>query len=262
MAGLAPRYQGRRGGGIEDPVEVEAAFGHVGEAGEVGREVGVFGGLDEAEVAFREGEGGIAWDGAQGGKADAGESGLDAGAVAGAGDAVEDDSADAHAGAVGVHAVSDGGRGLRLAGDVEHEKDREGEAFGEVCAGAGAAVRARDTVEEAHGAFDEEKAGALGQVVDEGGGHGPGVEVGAGLAGGGGVEGWIDVVGTGFGGAEGDAAAAEGGDEGEGDGGLAGAGAGGGDEPAEWEAHAQGADRYSRRALWNASGAWICGAWP
>ena len=58
------------------------------------------------------------------------------------------------AGVEGGEAVSDGGGGLRLARDVQHEEHGQAEAGGEVCGAAAAAWGAGYAVEQAHGAFD------------------------------------------------------------------------------------------------------------
>ena len=195
-------------------------------------------GLHQAEMALRQHQCRVTRDAAQHGQADGGQRPGHARAVPLAADAVQDHAADPHAGAVAVQAQRHGGGGLRLAGYVQHQQHRQAEPFGEVRRGAGAAGRRRHAVEQAHGALGDQEALARGgQVVQQGGRHGPAVQVGARLAGGGGVEGRVDVVGAGLRGADRDAAAAQGGDQAERDGGLAAAGARGGDEPALWRRH-------------------------
>lgn len=224
------------GGAGEDGVDVQMGFGGVGEAGEAGGEVVVFCGLDQAEVAFGQAQRGVSRQAAEDGEAEGAHGLFDAFAVAGAGGLVEDDAGDFHRGVVGGEAASGGGGGLGLAGDVQHQDYGKVEAGGEVGGGAAAAGRGLDAVEQAHGGFDDEEGavgGGLGcDAFEEDGGHGPAVEVDACSTGGCGVEGGVDVVGAGFAGADGDAAAAEGCEQGQGDGGFAAAGAGGADDEA------------------------------
>ena len=110
-----------------------------------------------------------------------------------AGDLVEDHAGDRDARVVMHAAERDRGRRLRLAGDVDHQHDRPAEQRREIGARAGVSVRARHAVEQPHRAFDDDEVGAVGRLArdlaQQRVGHGEGVEIGAGRAGRGGMEG-------------------------------------------------------------------------
>jgi hypothetical protein len=224
------------GGLGQDGVQVEGLFGEVGQAVEQGGQVVAFAGLNQAEMAFGQSDGGVPGDTAEDGHAELGHGGLDAVGVAGAAEAVEDHAGDAHGGIVGGEAAGDGGGGLGLAGDVQHQDDGQVIASGEVGGATAAAGGAGHAVEQAHGGFDDEDVrrgtGVPEYAVQQGGRHGPAVEIDAGGGGGGGVEGGVDIVRAALAGAHRKAAAAQGGEHGEGDGGFAAAGAGRADDQA------------------------------
>ena len=82
-----------------------------------------------------------------------------------AADAIEHDAADPHVRIVRGEAAHQGRRRLRLARNVDDEQHRQSKSRGKVCRRAAAAGRAGDAVEQAHGAFDDEKIGAASRLV-------------------------------------------------------------------------------------------------
>ncbi len=153
-----------------------------------------------------------------------------------AADEVEDGAGDADMVIMMHEAARDGGGGLRLAGNVHDKHDRDAMAGREGGGGPAAAGGRRDPIEQPHRRFNQHQLGVNGKVGDQGvaqaGGHRPSVEVWAGLSGGGGMEGGVDVVGAGLGGADADASAAKGGKKRQRQRGLARARAGRADDQA------------------------------
>ena len=171
-----------------DGVEVEMPLRHVRQRREVTGQRRVLARLHQAQMALRQAQRGVAWDGAQHRRP---HRCLHRVAVPGAADAVEHDAADPHRRVKAGQAVRHGGGGLRLAGHVQHQQHRQAEPGGEVGGGAGAAGWPGDAVEQAHRALDDEQIAARGfgeQSVQQRRRHRPTVQVDAGRAGGRGVE--------------------------------------------------------------------------
>ncbi len=109
-----------------------------------------------------------------------------------AADAVEREPAEAQARPVVAKTPHQRRHGLRLLGAVHHEEDRQAEHVGKVRRRARAVRR---PVEEAHHALHHQRlASRLGEIADQGGAHGIGVEIDRRASGGGGVEGRVDIV--------------------------------------------------------------------
>ena len=132
-----------RGRGGDDPVEIEIALRHVGEAVEPRGEVGVLGGLHQAEMAFRRREAGIALHGAEHRHSRRRHRIGDERLMARAADPVEHDARDPHRRIVGRKPARHRSGRLRLAGHVEHEQHRQAEPRGKVGRRAAAAGRGR-----------------------------------------------------------------------------------------------------------------------
>jgi hypothetical protein len=185
----------------------------------------VFFGRGEAEVAFGDGERGVAreptndWnagDPFDGGAADLG--------VGGAGDAIQDDGADPGVGISGVKAVHDGGGRLGHRVGIDDEDDRRAEERGAV-GGRATGVRAGASIEETHHAFDDGDVGLSlaggaavedaeeGIFVEE-----PAVERAARAAGGASVVRGVDVIGAELEGRDAEAALEEAAHDTDGDG--------------------------------------------
>ena len=136
------------------------------------------------------------------------------GSVALAADAVEDDASDAHLRPVAGEAVHEGRRARPLAADVDHQHHRPAGDRRQVGGGAGLGPPVGEcAVEQAHDALAEHQLGALGRFGHQRRqglvSHGPGVEIDAAAATGGGVEGRVDVVRPRLGGGDGDTGARE-----------------------------------------------------
>ena len=176
----------------------------------------------------------VARDGADHRNVERADGAFDRGAMAVAADTIQNDAGDANAGIEAGKAEHRGGGGLRLAGDIEHEQDRETEVDGKLGRCPLADRAGARAVEQPHGGFDDQEIGAgrrlIGDAVEERRPHGPAIEIEAGRAGSLGMEGGVDIVGPAFRGAHRQATAAKGGDERKRDRGLARAGARGGDE--------------------------------
>ena len=145
--------------------------GHdVGEAVDEGLERGVLARLDQAEVPLGQRHLGVAVHGADDRQAERARSASRTSASCRAlATWFRIDAGDAHLRVVGGEAAGDGGGGLRLAGDVEHQQHRQAVAAREVGGGAAAARRGRDAVEEAHGALDHQHVGARRLAARRGG---------------------------------------------------------------------------------------------
>ena len=166
--------------------------------GEERAQVRVLGRLHEAQMPAGQGQRRVARDHAQHRRRDV----LEAGAaqqlgVRRAGDAVEDDADHLDVLAVAAEAVDQGRDRGAHAGDVDHEQHRQAEQGGDVGRGAGAVGGA---VEQAHDAFAEQQVAAAAALLEQPGqgleAHRPGVDVVGRAAGGGVMEGRIDVVGA------------------------------------------------------------------
>ena len=150
---------------------------------------------------------------------------------------VEDHAGNVDVAPIALEAERDGGCRLGLRFDVEHEHDRpagerrevRGRAVAARAACAGAVVESHDALGDADFCIG---AGVTQQARDERRAHGPGVEVDAGAAGGGGVERRVDVVGSALEGLHGDAAPAQSAQQAERYRRLAGARSGRGDDHA------------------------------
>ena len=214
--------------------EIAIALGKLGEAMQAKLEVVVLERLHQAEVTLGEMDRLVARDGADHRNVERADGAFDRGAMAVAADTIQNDAGDANAGIEAGKAEHRCGGGLRLAGDIEHEQDRETEVDGKLGGGALADRAGASAVEQPHGGFDDQEIGAgrrlIGDAVEERRPHGPAIEIETGRAGSLGMEGRVDIVGAAFRRADRQAAAAKGGDERKRDGGLARAGARGGDE--------------------------------
>ena len=120
-----PAAGDKRRGQRHDGVEIERALDHVGQAVEMRHQVGMLAGLDQAEMALRQGERRVAQDRADDRHAERFDRLAGTAAVALAGEPVEHDAGDAHVRVVGGKALGDGRGRLRLAGDIEHQQHRQ-----------------------------------------------------------------------------------------------------------------------------------------
>ena len=147
------------------------------------------------------------------------------------GDVVQDDAGHMHILAEIPEAFCDGGHGLALTGAIKHQHHGQAEHGRQIGGGARALGRA---VEKAHDAFDDEQLGVPrggAQMAGQAGAaHGPGIEIEAGAARGGGVKGRVDVIGPHLGGGDHDAALTHQRQQREGDQRLAAVGGRSGDE--------------------------------
>ena len=217
-------------------VEIDVGGDEIGDGVEHRAEPRQLGGLDEAEMALRQGQRLAARQRAENLEAGGGDGIGGEAAVALARHAVEHHAADPHARVQRGAAGGDGGGGLRLAADVEHQQHRQAEPGGEVGGGAGLASGSDHAVEQAHRPFADQQVGAgrraPRQHADEVRRHRPGVEVEAVAAGGGCVEGGVNVVRPVLAGRNRDAGAGEGAQQAQRHHGLAAARARRGDDQA------------------------------
>ena len=88
--------EAERSGARYDRVQIEMAFGHRGKAIDQRGKIGMFAGLDEAEMALRQRQRGLARHRAENRNAERGDRVGDQRAVLFAGDAVENHAGDAH----------------------------------------------------------------------------------------------------------------------------------------------------------------------
>jgi hypothetical protein len=169
----------RSGGPCADRFEVDGAGNKGAGGGQEGVEIGVLDGLDEAQVALGERQGGDARDGAEDGHAGILQGGDQHVAVAIGAHAVEDDAGDLDVAAEIAEAAGKCCDRLALAGDVEDQHDGQAQGGGEIGGRTGGAVRA---VEQAHDAFHQEEIGrGIGEDAGDGAGpHGPGSRLGQG----------------------------------------------------------------------------------
>ena len=192
-------------------------------------EVGCLSGLDQAEMAFRQDEVGLAGEGAEHRQTDPRQARLDQAAVARARHLVEDHARDPDPGIVGGATQRHRRGRLGRARHVEHQQNRPAVAGGDVGIRPRAALARDDAVMQPHRAFgDHERRvprGEAGAGVEQGIGHGEAVEVQAGRARRRLMEGGVDIVRPAFGAAQSDAPAPERPHQREGHRGLAGAGA-------------------------------------
>ena len=234
QSGDRPLADSERGGEALNAGEVAMALGELGEAMQAKLEVVVLERLHQAEVALGEMDCLVARDGADHRNVERADGALDRGAVAVAADTIQNDAGDADARIEAGKAEHRCGGGLGLAGDVEHEKDRQAKVDGKLRGCALADRAGAGAVEQAHRRLDDQEIGSvrclIGDAVEQRRAHGPAVEIEARRARGGFVEGRVDIVGAAFGGADAQSAAAERGKQSERDRGLAGTRARGGDE--------------------------------
>ncbi len=148
----------------------------------------------------------------------------DEGTVAIAGKPVDDDAADHDIAAMAGETFDEGGDRLALPRGIDHQHHRQTEPCSKIGGRAAASDRA---VEQPHDAFDEDEVG----VASRGRGGSPaswriaqGSRLKQGLPVARFVKAWIEIVGTGLGAGDRDAAPAKRGEESEGDDGLAAAG--------------------------------------
>jgi hypothetical protein len=231
LSGRLQRVVETAGSGCEwrrqrhDDVEVERALDHVGQPVEMRHQILIFAGLDEAEMALRQIERGIAQDRADHRQADRLDRVAAKTAVTFAAQPVEHDAGHAHITVIAGKTLGDGCGRSRLSGNVEHQQHRQAVEPGEIGGRAGAARGSGNPVEQAHGAFEEDEIGIFscvaGQRVEQSRRHRPAVEIDAGKACRGGVEAWVDIVGAGFGAAHLQAAPGERAQYTDGDAGLA-----------------------------------------
>src|SRR5437879_3330172 len=121
-----------------------------GETVQPGVHVGMLLSLDESERARQPAKILVPGDSTEHRDADRGDCVCRERAVARAGDTIEDDTCYSSVGIVGREAAYNRRRGLRLAGYVDSEDDRQPIAFGQIRRGAGAARFTRGSVKEAH----------------------------------------------------------------------------------------------------------------
>ena len=154
--------------------------------------------LHEPEMAFGQGEGVAARQGADDRDAERLDRLGREPAMALAADPVEDHAGDGEPIVVGRAALDDGRGRLRLAGDVERKQDRKPHEGGDVGRGAAPSGRRGDAVEEPHRGFAERdraaRASPSREAREQRRRHRPGIEIDPGRARGCGVEGGIDVV--------------------------------------------------------------------
>ena len=122
----------QRRGACHDAVEIEMTFGHRGKPLDQRRQIGMFAGLHETEMAFGQRQRRLARHGAEDWNAERGDSVGDDSAMAFAGDAIEDHAGDAHGRIVGGKTPHHGRRRLRLPRHIEHEQHRQLEMRGEI----------------------------------------------------------------------------------------------------------------------------------
>ncbi len=127
---------------LNDGIEVEAAFGHVGERGETRFEIVMLARLHEAEMTLRQRQALVAPHAAENRNLQRRERRRDEALMPVAGHAVQHHAADAHARVMGGEAVHQCGGGLGLSRHVDHEQHRHGEARRKIGRGTGTA-RAR-----------------------------------------------------------------------------------------------------------------------
>ena len=124
-------------------VEIEMALGHCREPLDQRRQIGMLAGLDETEMALGQRQRRLARHGAEDWHAERRDGVGDDGAMAFAGDAIQDHAGDAHRRIVRGKTSHDGRRRLRLPRHVEHEHHRQAEMRGEIGGRAALPGRAR-----------------------------------------------------------------------------------------------------------------------
>ncbi len=189
-------------------------------------QIAMFAGLNETEMTLRQRQRRLARHGAKHRDADRGDSVGDQRPVAFAGDPIEDDAGDAHGRIVDGETAHHGRRRLRLSRHIEHQHHRQAEMRCEIGGRAAPPGAGGGSVEQAHDAFDDQQVCAVdrlgGHGVEQCRRHGPGIQIDARSARGGGMKRRIDVIGPGLGGADHDAAPDERCQYGKRHGGLAG----------------------------------------
>ena len=142
-----------------------------------------------------------------------------------AADPVEDNTRDADARIEVRKTEQDRCCRLRLPRDIEYEQNRQAKLQRKLRGRAVPDPSSTRAIEQAHGRFDYQEISAgrclMGDAVEERRPHGPAVEIEAGRAGRGGVEGRVYIVWAAFGRADAQATAAKGGEKRKGHGGLA-----------------------------------------
>ena len=145
--------------------------------------------------------------------------------MAGAGDLVEHHTRHLHTRIMRGKTACDGGSGLRLAGDVEHQQHRDAEMPGKIRRRPTAAWGGVHAVEQPHRGFDQHNLrigeGVGGQGVEQRRGHRPRIQIHPRHAGCGGMEGGVDIVGTRLARTHGNPAPTQGREQAQGDGGFA-----------------------------------------
>ncbi len=127
---------------------------------------------------------------------------------------IENHTRDGDARIVSRTAERDGGGGLRLSRHVQHQQHRPAEARRHIGAGPCSSRFGSDAVEQSHRPFRNDEVGAgccaLSQRMEQAIVHGEAVEVQAHFARGRRMEGGVDIIGSAFGSADPQAAAAQG----------------------------------------------------
>src|SRR6516165_4071038 len=199
---VAPRPDDQRPSGGDDRIEIEVPFCRRGEPFDQRGQIGMLGGLHQAEMPLRQGKRGIARHRAKDGKPDGVDGAGNERTMPLARRAIENNTGDFHGRIVRGKTARYGGRRLRLSCDIEYQHHGQIEMCGEIGGRAASAGACRRAVEQAHDAFDHENVcavrGAGGQRIEQRLRHGPGIEIDDRVSASRGVKRRIDIVRTRF----------------------------------------------------------------
>ena len=232
MGSSGPR--GKRNGA--DGVEIHMGLHQIGHAVENYGEALGFARLHKAQMSLGQAHLPIARNGAEHWHARAGNGVGDEATVTLAADLVENDARNGDARIIAHAALHDGAGGLRLAAHIQHQQHRPARGGRNIDGGAAASFGRGHPIEEPHQPLAERQVRALPGLQRErgqqGGLHGPGVEVEAGAARRHAVKGRVDIIRPAFQPAHPHAPACECAQQAQRQRGLAAGGAGRGDDEA------------------------------
>ena len=187
---------------FENAVAIDMRLDEIGDRLEARLERVRLARLHEAQMAFGQGNLVIARQGAEDGHAHRLDRLDDEPPMPLAADAIDDHARNFEPRVVRDATLDDRRGGLRLTADVDHQQDRYAKRRRHVSRGAGAPACRRNAVEKTHRGFAQsERARSCrlhGERRQKAGRHGPGIEIDAFPSRGCGMEGRVDVIGTGF----------------------------------------------------------------
>ncbi|QTK80233.1 hypothetical protein AT6N2_C2658 [Agrobacterium tumefaciens] len=163
LAGRSDGHLSRAGRNIhrcrkgQQNVEIDGLLHHIRQPFDVGFNFRMFAGLYQPQMSFRKDERRVSQHTSGDGKADLFDSLRAQRPVSFAARPVQHNGGHGHRRIVVGKAMSNGGRRLRLAGHIQHQKHGNAEEPRQIRRRSGAIFRSRDAVEQAHGAFNENK---------------------------------------------------------------------------------------------------------